>query len=603
MRVCAVNGTNCGVMAGRSSCSRRPYCLASTTIERPSGVSSASEASCAASASSPSLDARHRDERGGLAVAERDRAGLVEQQHVDVARRLDRAARQREHVAAHEPVHAGDADRRQQRADRRRDQRDEQRDQRGVDDVGAGEVGERPQRHDDDEEDRASARRAGCRARSRSASCAATAPSTSAIIRSRNDSPGLLGDLDDDPVGEHARAAGDGRAVAAGLADHGRGLAGDRRLVDRGDALDHGAVARDHLARLDDDDVAAASARRRACVDRRAASRRSPSASRAASPPGPCRGPRRSPRRGCRRGPSATARPRRSSVNQPGSSPPSTGAEPAAPVDVRSARRPRRRTSPGCAPCARGSSLRSDWRRSAGSDRRVEQRRQRSVIGADSSLSSARLSSSTFTPGSPRNPSEAAVGVARRSARRPARAGGRARAATRRAWMRGVRRRDVRVDARRRGGDGVDGTSAAQAVGVGALELRGSASAFAASRSAQLACAGSGRVVEERSRRARSRSPTGGSGSSFALRACEVLADQARADDLAVALDRRAVGVARERDLAIAGDRRAGRRGRAATVKRTTATAEAMSPCAWRIRRAGRSGPGRSGRAGGRARR
>ena len=30
---------------------------------------------------------------------------------------------------------------------------------------------------------------------------------------------GLLGDLDDDPVGGHARAAGDGAAVAAGLAD------------------------------------------------------------------------------------------------------------------------------------------------------------------------------------------------------------------------------------------------------------------------------------------------------------------------------------------------------------------------------------------------
>ena len=37
------------------SCSRMPYCLASTTIERPSGVSSASEASCATSASSASV--------------------------------------------------------------------------------------------------------------------------------------------------------------------------------------------------------------------------------------------------------------------------------------------------------------------------------------------------------------------------------------------------------------------------------------------------------------------------------------------------------------------------------------------------------------------
>jgi hypothetical protein len=35
----------------------------------------------------------------------------------------------REHVALHQPVHAGDADRRQQAADRRRDQADEQRDQ------------------------------------------------------------------------------------------------------------------------------------------------------------------------------------------------------------------------------------------------------------------------------------------------------------------------------------------------------------------------------------------------------------------------------------------------------------------------------------------
>ena len=37
------------------SCSRTPNCFASTTIERPSGVSSAIEASCAASASSSSL--------------------------------------------------------------------------------------------------------------------------------------------------------------------------------------------------------------------------------------------------------------------------------------------------------------------------------------------------------------------------------------------------------------------------------------------------------------------------------------------------------------------------------------------------------------------
>ena len=67
----------------------------------------------------------------------------------------------------------------------------------------------------------------------------------------------LLRDLDHEPVGEQLRAAGDGRAVAARLADHGRRLAGDRRLVDRADAFDDLAVGRDDLAGLDDDDVAA----------------------------------------------------------------------------------------------------------------------------------------------------------------------------------------------------------------------------------------------------------------------------------------------------------------------------------------------------------
>ena len=67
----------------------------------------------------------------------------------------------------------------------------------------------------------------------------------------------LLRDLDHELVGEQPRAAGHGRAVAAGLADHRRRLAGDRGLVDRADALDDLAVGGDDLAGLDDDDVAA----------------------------------------------------------------------------------------------------------------------------------------------------------------------------------------------------------------------------------------------------------------------------------------------------------------------------------------------------------
>ena len=118
----------------RARAARTPS-LASTTMMRPSGVSSASEDSCAASASSASSTAPTGDELARLPVAERDGAGLVEQQRVDVAGRLDRTARHGEHVALHQPVHAGDADRGQQRADRGRDQADQQRDQHDAGDA------------------------------------------------------------------------------------------------------------------------------------------------------------------------------------------------------------------------------------------------------------------------------------------------------------------------------------------------------------------------------------------------------------------------------------------------------------------------------------
>ena len=79
------------------------------------------------------------DELGRLAVAERDGAGLVEQQRVDVAGRFDRAARHREHVVLNQAVHAGDADRREQAADRGRNQADEQRDEHERSTAGAPE--------------------------------------------------------------------------------------------------------------------------------------------------------------------------------------------------------------------------------------------------------------------------------------------------------------------------------------------------------------------------------------------------------------------------------------------------------------------------------
>ena len=136
MRVWAVNSTNrdpgggtaprpcrrhAGGTARRCSCPR-------ASRRRPTPAPRAGPTSAAARSPSGTNSRR-------LAVADRDRAGLVEQQRVDVAGHLDRLAALGDHVRPQGPVHAGDADGRQQRADRRRDQADEQRHQRR--DVGA----------------------------------------------------------------------------------------------------------------------------------------------------------------------------------------------------------------------------------------------------------------------------------------------------------------------------------------------------------------------------------------------------------------------------------------------------------------------------------
>lgn len=73
---------------------------------RPSGVSSASEASCAASAS-----VRSSTPRAGIksdaAVAERDSAGFIQQQHVDIARGFYGAAAGGDDVRAQHSAHSG----------------------------------------------------------------------------------------------------------------------------------------------------------------------------------------------------------------------------------------------------------------------------------------------------------------------------------------------------------------------------------------------------------------------------------------------------------------------------------------------------------------
>ncbi len=73
--------------------------------------------------------AGHRNDLGRQTIAERDRAGLVQQQRIDVAGCFHGAARHRQYIKPHKAIHAGDADRRQKSADGGGDQGDEKRHQ------------------------------------------------------------------------------------------------------------------------------------------------------------------------------------------------------------------------------------------------------------------------------------------------------------------------------------------------------------------------------------------------------------------------------------------------------------------------------------------
>ena len=194
-------------------------------------------------------------EHRGLAIAVGDRAGLVEQQHVHVARDFHRLARLGQHVGGQRAVHAGDADRRKQAADGGGNQADQQRDQQQRIDLDADERADRRQRGADDDERQ---RHRGKQHRQRDlvgrllpvgAFHQRDHPIEEAVA-------GLGGDAHHDLVGQHLGAADHAAAVGAGLAQHRRGFAGHRRLVDRRQAVDDLAVGGNQFTLRDDDQVA-----------------------------------------------------------------------------------------------------------------------------------------------------------------------------------------------------------------------------------------------------------------------------------------------------------------------------------------------------------
>lgn len=246
---------------------------------------------------------RDRDELGGLPVAEGDGAGLVEQQGRHVAGGLDGASGHGEDIALDEAVHAGDADRGEQRADGGRDEADQQRGQHdhrlplsGVDREWL--QGDDGQQEDDGE------------GREQDVQRDLVGRLLPGGALDQVDHPvdegltGLGGDLDDDAVGEHLRTTGDGRAVAARLPDDRCRLPRDGGLVDAGDALDDVTVAGDDVTGLADHQVTDAqigAGYAPFVLPDEAGARPCRSWPCAACRPVPCRGPRRPPPPGWRR--------------------------------------------------------------------------------------------------------------------------------------------------------------------------------------------------------------------------------------------------------------------------------------------------------------
>ena len=192
-------------------------------------------------------DSRGRHEFGGLAVAEGNRAGLVEQQRVHVAGGLDRAAGHGENVVLDQAVHAGDADGRKQAANRGGNQADQQRDQNEDGLRRSGINGERLQRDDGQQEDDGESSEQNVQ-RDFVRSLLPRGAFDQRDHAIEKGLAGIRGDLHFDEIAENARAAGDGRAVAASFANHRRRFAGDGRFVDRGHALDDLSVAGDEFS-------------------------------------------------------------------------------------------------------------------------------------------------------------------------------------------------------------------------------------------------------------------------------------------------------------------------------------------------------------------
>ena len=200
-------------------------------------------------------------ERHGLAAAQRDRAGLVQEQRVDVAGGLDGLAAHRQHVVLHHAIHAGNPDRGEQAADRRRNQADEQgrvhgdgRRRAGASRIDAVDGVRHQRRHGKEKDNRQAGDHDVQRDFVRRLLALGAFDERDHAVEERL--ARVRRDLDLDLIGEDARAARDGAAIASRLADDWGAFAGDDRLIDRCDPVDHLAVSGNDFAGTAQHDVA-----------------------------------------------------------------------------------------------------------------------------------------------------------------------------------------------------------------------------------------------------------------------------------------------------------------------------------------------------------
>ncbi len=202
--------------------------------------------------------ASHRQELLRQAVAQGDRAGLIEDEGVHIAAGLHRPPGGGDHVELGHPVHAGDADGAEQTADRGGNQGHQQ----GHQGHGRGGLIEKPGYrreggHGDQEHLGEHRQQDG---EGDLVRCfAALGPLhqgdhavDEALARIGADPQGEL-------VGKDAGATGDrARHIGSGLLEHRSRFTGDRRFVHRGHPIDHLAIGGDHITGLHQHQIALA---------------------------------------------------------------------------------------------------------------------------------------------------------------------------------------------------------------------------------------------------------------------------------------------------------------------------------------------------------